>query len=113
MIEAMTKPGSCQVGSRTEHPCLHLAVVEIRGILFCEPCAREQEAYFAIGELTRGKQLLRGKPLAEALNGLRKERAGGTIAPRRNRSPIEEPVEESGARSRPVGLGVSAFSSAE
>ena len=109
MIEAMTKPGSCQVGSKTEHPCLHLAVVEIRGILFCEPCAREQEAYFAIGELTRGKQGLLGKPLAEALNGLRRERTGGISASNRNRSMIEE----TGSRSRPVGLGVRAFSSAE
>ena len=70
------KPGSCQVGSETEHPCLHLAVVEIRGTRFCEPCARKQEAYFAIGELTRGKQSPRGRTLAEALNGLRRERAG-------------------------------------
>ena len=37
--------------SKTEHPCPHQAVVEIRGIPFCEGCAREQEAYFAIGEL--------------------------------------------------------------
>ncbi len=109
MIETMTKPGSCQVGSKTEHPCLHLAVVEIRGILFCEPCAREQEAYFAIGELTRGKQGFRGKPLVEALKGLRRERTGGISASNRNRSMIEE----TGSRSRPVGLGVRAFSSAE
>ena len=27
-------------------------MVKVRGILFCEPCAREQEAYFAIGEIT-------------------------------------------------------------
>ena len=41
----------CQVRSKTDHPCPHRAVVEIRGIPFCEPCAREQEAYFAIGNL--------------------------------------------------------------
>jgi hypothetical protein len=27
--------------------------MEIWGILFCERCAREQEAYFAIGKLTQ------------------------------------------------------------
>ena len=27
-------------------------VVEVSGVSFCEVCAREQEAYFAIGELT-------------------------------------------------------------
>jgi hypothetical protein len=43
---------TCQVGSKTEHPCPHQAVLEIRGIPFCEACAREQEAYFDIGKLT-------------------------------------------------------------
>jgi hypothetical protein len=66
----------CQVRSKTESPCLNQAVVEIRGIPFCEPCAREQEAYFAIGELTRGKHSLRSKPLADALSRMRRERAG-------------------------------------
>ena len=47
-----TKLGLCQVGSRTDRPCLRQAVVEIRGVPFCERCAREQEAYFAIGELS-------------------------------------------------------------
>ncbi|CAA9412229.1 MAG: hypothetical protein AVDCRST_MAG03-1945 [uncultured Rubrobacteraceae bacterium] len=77
MTEAM-RPEPCQVGSKTEHPCPRPAVMEVRGIFFCEPCARRQEAYFAIGELTRGKQGLGGGPLAEALSGLRRERAGGT-----------------------------------
>ncbi len=105
------KPGPCQVRSKTESPCLHPAVVEIRGIPFCEPCAREQEAYFAIGELTRGRQSLRGERLAEALNGVRRrrERTGGILAPKRDRDAID--VTES--RSRPVGLGARAFPSAE
>jgi hypothetical protein len=50
--EATKKLGQCQVGSKTDRPCLRLAVVEIRGIPFCEQCAREQEAYFAIGEMS-------------------------------------------------------------
>jgi hypothetical protein len=74
--EATRKLGKCQVRSKTQSPCLKPAVVEIRGIPFCEPCAREQEAYFAIGELTRGKDSLRSKPLAEALERMRRERAG-------------------------------------
>src|SRR4028119_1371431 len=41
--------GRCRVRGRTEPPCPHRAVTEIRGIPFCERCAREQEAYFAIG----------------------------------------------------------------
>jgi uncharacterized protein (UPF0212 family) len=48
--EATKKLGVCQVGSRTDRP--RQAVVEIRGIPFCERCAREQEAYFAIGEMS-------------------------------------------------------------
>ncbi len=68
----------CQVRRNTESPCPHRAVVEIRGIAFCGPCAREQEAYFAIGELTQEEtQGLRSKPLAEALERMRRECAGG------------------------------------
>jgi hypothetical protein len=51
-------------------------VVEIRGIPFCEPCAREQEAYFAMGELTREAQGFRSEPLVGALGRTRWERAG-------------------------------------
>ena len=67
MIEATTKQrGPCQVQSETEHPCPHQAVVEIQGIPFCEGCAREQEAYFAIGTLTQEAQGLSNDPLVEA-----------------------------------------------
>jgi hypothetical protein len=55
--------------------------VEIRGIPFCGACAREQEAYFAIGELTHEEEEAQGfgsKPLAEALERMRRERAGST-----------------------------------
>jgi hypothetical protein len=52
LIGATRDLGQCQVGSKTEHPCSHQAVLEIRGIPFCEGCAREQEAYFAIGNRT-------------------------------------------------------------
>ena len=77
LTEAMTHPGPCQVRSKTESPCLGRAEVEIRGIPFCEACAREQEAYFAIGELTQeeGAQGFGSKPLAEALERMRRERA--------------------------------------
>ena len=77
MTEA-TMPVQCQVRSKTKSPCPHRAVVEIRGIAFCGPCARQQEAYFAIGELTQEEtQGLRSKALAEALERMRQERAGG------------------------------------
>ena len=53
MIRATTKQEKqCRVRSETNDPCLRPVVVEVRGVPFCEPCAREQEAYFAIGELT-------------------------------------------------------------
>jgi len=72
-------PAACQVRSRTESPCPRRAVVEVRGVAFCGPCAREQEAYFAIGELVvRGEaQSPRGRALAEALKRMRREGAGG------------------------------------
>jgi hypothetical protein len=79
LTQATRTPGSCQVRSKTETPCLHRAAVEIRGIPFCESCAREQEAYFAIGELTQEKaQGFGSKPLAEALERMRRECASST-----------------------------------
>ena len=79
MNEATTKPGSCQVRSKTEQPCPRRAEVEILGVAFCGPCAHEQEAYFTIGELTdeevRG---LRSGSLAEALGRMRRDRTGST-----------------------------------
>jgi hypothetical protein len=73
-----TMPAPRQVRSNTESPCPRPAVVEIWGVAFCGPCAREQEAYFAIGELTQEEtQDLRTRPLAEALERMRRERAGG------------------------------------
>ena len=115
MTEAMTKSGPCQVRSNTESPCPRSAEVEILGVPFCGPCARQQEAYFAIGELTRGKQSLRSKPLAEALSRMRRERepTDGIIALARDRSAIDESVEEIKSASRPVGLDVSTFSASE
>jgi hypothetical protein len=75
--EAMTKPGPCQVRSKTEGPCPRSAEVEILGVPFCGPCARQQEAYFAVGELTHedGRDL-RSKPLAEVLERKRREHTG-------------------------------------
>jgi hypothetical protein len=77
--EAKTKPGPCQVRIYTESPCPRSAEVEILGVAFCGPCAREQEAYFAIGELTHedGRDL-RSKPLGEVLERKRRERTGST-----------------------------------
>jgi hypothetical protein len=66
LLTEVTKLGPCQVRSKTEHPCPHQAVTEIWGIPFCESCAREQEAYFAIGKLTRqGQELASDRELAE------------------------------------------------
>ena len=101
MIDALTQQGPCQVRSRTQSPCLHQAVVEIRGIPFCETCAREQEAYFAIGELTQEqKRDLRseplskslGKTLGEMLDGMRRQRTDDLAAASRLDLPrVDEP----------------------
>jgi len=83
LIQATTtKPDLCQVRSRTQSPCLHRAVVQIRGIPFCEACAREQEVYFAIGELTQEPQDLRSEPLGKTLEGMRRQLAYGHAAAR-------------------------------
>jgi hypothetical protein len=72
----------CQVRSKTESPCPNLAVAEIRGVAFCGACAREQEAYFAIGELVAQEEAqgVGRTPLAEALKRLRRERGSGSVA---------------------------------
>ena len=77
MTEAATRPGTCWVRSGTGLPCGGLAVVEILGVPFCERCAREQEAYFAMGELTIGRDSsLRDEVLLEALGRIRREFVG-------------------------------------
>ena len=66
--------------------------MEIRGIPFCEACAREQEVYFAIGELTheetrdlRGEPLSKslGETLGEMLDKMRRQRTDDLAAARR------------------------------
>ena len=63
----------------TESPCPRNAEVEILGVAFCGPCARQQEAYFSIGELTHEEaRELHSKRLAEVLERKRQERVGRT-----------------------------------
>ena len=60
-----------------ENPCPGSAEVEILGVAFCGPCARKQEVYFAIGELTHEEaRELHSKRLAEVLERKRQEREG-------------------------------------
>jgi hypothetical protein len=79
LTQAVTKPGRCQVRIYAESPCSRRAEVEILGVAFCGPCARQQEVYFAIGDLTHGEETKggRGKLLAEALEKIRRERSSG------------------------------------
>ena len=78
MAEA-TKQVACQVRTKAENPCPRRAEVEILGVAFCGPCAREQEAYFAIGELAGEEaQDFRSEALADALERMRRVRAGST-----------------------------------
>jgi hypothetical protein len=89
LTEAITELGTCQVRSRTDRPCVRRAVVKILGVPFCEQCAREQEGYFAIGELawTRGPAIgwpegvrnLQDESLFEVLKRIRQEFAGHVV----------------------------------
>ena len=79
MTEVTTKSGSCQVGINAEDPCPRRAEVEILGVAFCGPCAREQEVYFAIGNLTHEEARdLHSKTLAEVLERKRQRHTGST-----------------------------------
>jgi hypothetical protein len=62
VTDATENTGSCQVRSGTDLPCGRPASVRMLGVLFCERCAREQEAYFAIGDLTRARDPLAAIP---------------------------------------------------
>ncbi len=79
-LSASGKLEQCQVGRETERPCPNPAAVEIRGVPFCAWCAREQEAYFTVGEITQELADDRTRrahssfePLAEALDLVRWE----------------------------------------
>ena len=90
MIKTTSEQEQSKVRSRTDNPCLLLAVVKVSGVPFCEPCAREQEAYFAIGELTEAPEGLREKPLVELLNRMRRKtrrRRGSAISRSRSALP--------------------------
>ena len=51
--------------------------MEILGVTFCGPCARKQQAYFAIGELTHEEARdLHSKTLAEVLERKRRGHTG-------------------------------------
>jgi hypothetical protein len=87
-VEDLLKPmvatelGPCQVRSKTDRPCPRPAVVEIWGMPFCERCAYEQKAYFAIGELTQEEETrgLRDELLVEALGRMQREHTGYAAA---------------------------------
>jgi hypothetical protein len=77
LIKATTKDEQqCRVRSGTDNPCLRPAVVKVRGVPFCEPCAREQEAYFAIGEITEAtsQRLADKESLVDMLGWMRRIR---------------------------------------
>ncbi len=81
MTKAKKELGLCQVRSGTDRPCSRPAVAKIWGMPFCERCAREQQGYFAIGELTQGQSHgLPNGPLVEALDRMRWERTGHIAA---------------------------------
>ena len=93
-MENLLKLGPCQVGSETDSPCPRLAVVEIRGMPFCERCAREQEAYFAIGELTQEEEAraIRDGPLAKVLGRMRRERTGHSAGAKMEKVTVGDPM---------------------
>lgn len=73
-MSELMKPVPCQVRSGTDNPCGRPASVKIRGVPFCEPCAREQEAYFAIGELTEGSPRFSERALIGKLEQMQRMR---------------------------------------
>ena len=73
-MSELMKPVPCQVRSGTDNPCGRPALVKIRCVPFCEPCAREQEAYFTIGELTEGTRRFEERALIGKLGQMQRMR---------------------------------------
>ncbi len=71
---AIKELGACQVRSGTAQPCDRPADLKLRGVPFCERCAREQEAYFAIGEFTEAEERDGGDSLAVVMDLMKKLR---------------------------------------
>ena len=79
-MSELLKSVPCQVRSETDNPCPRPASVTIRGVPFCEPCAREQEAYFTIGELTKGSRHFSERALIGELDQMqRMKRRRGSV----------------------------------
>ena len=88
MIGETTRPRVCQVRSQTEAPCGRPAATTVLGVLLCERCAREQEGYFALCELTqvpRGREA-RGDVAATRARRTRSPRAAGILRRLRERA---------------------------
>jgi hypothetical protein len=64
--------GTCQSRSGTARPCARPATTKLQGMAFCERCAREQETYFAIGELTEAEGRAGDESLAVAVDLIKK-----------------------------------------
>jgi urease accessory protein UreF len=69
--------------------------VEIGGIPFCKRCARDQEAYFAVGELTQAltgdragqvQSFHRGEQLFETLRRMWRDNADCTVEDKTERA---------------------------
>ena len=87
MIGETTQPRVCQVRSQTEAPCGRPAAATVLGVPLCERCAREQEGYFAVGELTqvpRGREP--GGAVATHARRTRPPRAAGVLRRLRERA---------------------------
>jgi len=54
---------------------------------FCERCAREQETYFAIGELTEAGGRAGGESLAAAIELIKKIKSCSRLRPVRDHEP--------------------------
>ena len=79
--------GTCQVRSGAARPCDRPATAKLQGMPFCERCAREQETYFAIGELTEAGGSAGGESLAVAIDLIKKVKAGPRLHPVRDHEP--------------------------
>jgi hypothetical protein len=100
LSKATKELGACWVRSATDDPCLRPAAVRIRGVPFCAGCARDQEAYFAIGKLTeKPRNIHDDKRLGVLLGRMRHIGAGRSVTEAHKHNTAQSTYSEPSLRS--------------
>jgi hypothetical protein len=103
--KATKELGACRVRSGTDDPCPRPAAVRIGGVPLCAGCARDQEAYFAIGKLTEEPRSLHDdddERLVVLLGRMRQIGAGRSVTDAHEHDTAQSTYSEPSPRTYPL-----------